>query len=88
MSFEKRLHGAIRAKADELGALVHAVGGTGDHVHLVAPVPPAASLAQFVGQVKGASSQLANHPLYCQEQRWTHAQKHGIFRLSQGAPSD
>ena len=62
-ALEKRLHGAIRAKADELGALVHAVGGTEDHVHLVASAPPALSLAQFVGQVKGNSSHFANNEL-------------------------
>ena len=62
-AFEKRLHGAIRAKAEELGALVHAVGGTEDHVHLVASVPPAISLAKFVGQVKGNSSHFVNSEL-------------------------
>ena len=62
-ALEKRLHGAIRAKADDLGALVHAVGGTEDHVHLVVSVPPAVSLAQFVGQVKGNSAHCANHEL-------------------------
>lgn len=62
-AFERRLHAAIRAKADELGALVHAVGGTDDHVHLVASVPPAMSLAQFAGQIKGATSHLVNHVL-------------------------
>ena len=60
---EKRLHGAIRAKADELGALVHAVGGTADHVHLVVSVPPAISLAQFIGQVKGNSAHCVNHEM-------------------------
>jgi len=62
-AFEKRLHAAIRAKADELGAFVHAVGGTDDHIHLVASVPPAISLAQFAGQIKGATSHLVNHVL-------------------------
>ena len=61
--WEKRLHGAIRAKAEHLGAFVHAVGGTEDHVHMVASVPPTLSLAKFVGQVKGASSRLANREL-------------------------
>ncbi len=61
--FEKRLHAAIRSKADAMGALVHAVGGTEDHVHLVVSVPPALSLAQFTGQVKGTSSHVVNHEL-------------------------
>jgi putative transposase len=61
--WQKRLHGAKRAELLGLGAFVHAVGGTEDHVHMVASVPPTLSLAQFVGQVKGASSHLANREL-------------------------
>ena len=58
------LHKAILAKAKDLGAFSYAVGGTEDHVHLVVSVPPRLALAQFIGQVKGASSHLANHALH------------------------
>ncbi len=57
------LHSVIGAKATEMGALVHGVGGTADHVHLVASVPPTMALSEFVRQVKGASSHFANHQL-------------------------
>jgi len=56
----RALHGAIAAKATRLGAFVHAVGGTEDHVHLVASVPPKVALSTFIGQVKGYSSRFVN----------------------------
>ncbi len=60
---EAALHKVIAAKAQELEAIVHAVGGMEDHVHLVVSVPPKISLANFVGQVKGNSSYFVNHSL-------------------------
>ena len=62
-AWELSLHNAIAAKATELGALVHAVGGVEDHVHLVASVPPRIALSQFVGQIKGNSTHFVNHEL-------------------------
>ena len=60
-SFEARLHAAIAAKARDMGAIVHAVGGIEDHVHLAASVPPKVSVSKFIGQVKGNSSHFVNH---------------------------
>ena len=57
---EHELHNYLTNKAMSLGAIVHAVNGTSDHVHLVASVPPKIALAQFVGQLKGASSHHIN----------------------------
>ena len=39
-AFEADLHRVIAAKAIELQAVAHAVGGIEDHVHLVVSVPP------------------------------------------------
>jgi len=61
--FEASLHNVIVAKATDLGAFVYAVGGTEDHIHLVASVSPAMALARFVAQVKGSSSHFVNHGL-------------------------
>lgn len=55
------LYAAIRAKVRDLGGMTHALNGLTEHVHLVATVPPAISLAEFIGQVKGSSSHLAGH---------------------------
>ena len=61
--WEDSLHNVIAAKAARLEAMVHAVGGTDNHIHLVASVPPKVSLSAFVGQVKGSSSHWVNHEL-------------------------
>ena len=61
--WEISLHNVIAAKATELGGIVHAVGGTPNHVHLAVSVPPKIALSDFVGQVKGNSSHFVNHAL-------------------------
>jgi putative transposase len=61
--WENSLHNVIAAKAADLGAFVHAVGGIETHVHLVASVPPKIALSKFIGQVKGNSSHFVNHEL-------------------------
>jgi REP element-mobilizing transposase RayT len=61
--WEKSLHNVIAAKAADLEAMVYAVGGTDNHVHLVASVPPKVSLSMFVGQMKGSSSHWVNYDL-------------------------
>lgn len=57
------LYSCVASKAKALGAIVHAVGGMEDHVHLVASVPPNIALSEFTRQVKGNSSHFANHEL-------------------------
>ncbi len=61
--WEDSLHNVIAAKAAELEAMVHAVGGTDDHIHLVVSVPPKVALSMFIAQVKGNSSHWVNHDL-------------------------
>ena len=46
----------LRRKSLELDAVVHAVGGIEDHVHMVVSLPPTMAVATFVGQIKGVSS--------------------------------
>jgi putative transposase len=60
-AFEASLHKVIAAKAEALGGMVYAVGGTQNHVHLAVSVPPSVFLADFIGQVKGNSSHFVNH---------------------------
>lgn len=50
-------------KARESGAIVYALNGTTDHVHLVAAIPPRIAVGQFVGQVKGRSSYVITHQI-------------------------
>jgi REP element-mobilizing transposase RayT len=58
--FEPNLYPVLIAKAQDLGAQVYAVGGTENHIHMAASVPPDLSLASFIGQVKGNSAHYIN----------------------------
>ena len=62
-NFEGDLFGLIAAKATELRCVPCAIGGTGDHVHLLARLHTSISVARLVGEIKGASSHFANHRL-------------------------
>ena len=62
-AFASDVHRVVAGKATQLGAVVHAVGGADDHVHLAVSVPPSLALSEFIGQVKGNSSHFANHEL-------------------------
>lgn len=61
--FAPALHGRIANKARQLGAIVHAVGGTEDHVHVAVSILPGIALSEFIGQLKGSSSHFASHEL-------------------------
>ncbi|MGH2370611.1 MAG: IS200/IS605 family transposase [Chloroflexota bacterium] len=60
-ALEAERFACLSSTAQRLGATVHAINGTGDHVHLVLSVPPTVALATIGGQVKGSSAHLANH---------------------------
>ena len=62
-AWEDRLHSVLAAKAIEMGSVVHAVGGTADHVHLALSIPPSVEVARVLGRVKGSSSHFVNHEL-------------------------
>jgi len=60
---EARLYAVIASKVHEFDAVVFAIGGMEEHIHLATAVPPKHSLSTFIGQVKGASSHFVNHEL-------------------------
>jgi putative transposase len=53
---EKEIYGFLVAKATGLGAVVYALDGTEDHVHLVTSIPPSIAVSRFVGQIKAVAS--------------------------------
>jgi len=59
-AFEPDLYRAIAAKAQEMEAFAHAIGGMEDHAHLAVSVPPKIAPAKFIGEVKGNSSHYVN----------------------------
>ena len=53
---EKVIHTYLRMKATGLGAIVFALNGTEDHVHIVVSIPPKIAVAKFIGQIKAVAS--------------------------------
>ncbi len=42
-------------------ALVHAIGGIEDHIHMAVSLPPTVEIAKWVGDIKGECSHEINH---------------------------
>src|SRR5260221_1411908 len=57
---ERLIHQTLYGKAKEVGVLIHALGNVENHIHVVASIPPKLSVADCVGQFKGASSHRVN----------------------------
>jgi putative transposase len=71
---EPVIHGFLRSKAIGLGAMVFALNGVEDHVHMIVAIPPKIAVARFIGQVKGVASTrfnksgLADTPFFWQDE--------------------
>jgi len=42
-------------------AMVHAIGGIEDHIHMAVSLPPTVEIAKWIGDVKGARAHHINH---------------------------
>lgn len=60
---EPELYNYIIGKADNLGSIIHAIGGVENHIHLIDSIPPSLSVANFVKNIKGSSAHHLNHSL-------------------------
>ncbi len=60
---ESVLFDYLIGKARNMKSIIHAVGGTEDHLHLAASVPPSVTLSNFVARLKGSSSHHLNEIL-------------------------
>ncbi len=60
---EQPVYAFILAKTRELRGVPIAIGGTADHVHLLVRWSPTVSVAELIGEVKGASSHFVAHQL-------------------------
>lgn len=59
-ALETIIYPALATKAKDVGARVLKIGGVADHVHIVAAIPPAVAVADFVREVKTGSSRAVN----------------------------
>ncbi|MBK9263282.1 MAG: IS200/IS605 family transposase [Polyangiaceae bacterium] len=62
-SVEKPLYAAMSEKCREIGCVPMALGGTSDHVHMLAALTPTMAVATFVKEIKGASAYIISHGL-------------------------
>src|ERR1041384_8834025 len=61
---ENRVHQYLQHQALKTkGAFFHAVGGTDDHIHFVASIPPSLLISEWIGKLKGGSSFHINHEI-------------------------
>ena len=64
---EDKLHGYVARKAISLGAIVYAVNGIEDHVHIAVSIPPTIAISKFIGQIKAVASTKINQSGLCDE---------------------
>jgi putative transposase len=58
---KRSVYACILAKCRALKVVVHAIGGTEDHMHLLLELPATITIADLVKHIKGSSSHLASH---------------------------
>ena len=61
---EDRLHHYLEHETRKTkNVFFHAVGGTENHIHLVATIPPSLLISEWIGKLKGGSSFYINHEI-------------------------
>ncbi len=61
---EDRLHRYLKHRAlQTAGVIVHEINGMPDHIHLAVTIPPAVSVGDWIGKLKGASAYYINHEI-------------------------
>jgi len=78
---ERLLFPYLEKKAAEFQAIVYALNGVEDHIHLIAAIPPRYAVAEVVKSLKGASSHFLNHSGLPIEFRWQRG--YGVFSLGE-----
>ncbi len=66
-AIEKVLYPFFHNKAKRFGCILHGVGGIEDHLHIVITIPPAESISDIIGKLKGSSSYFLNKELQVTE---------------------
>ncbi len=62
-AIENVLYPFIENKAKRFDCFIHGINGTEDHVHAVITIPPADSVSDIIGKLKGSSSYFLNKEL-------------------------
>ena len=78
---ELKLYNYIIGKSDALNSIVHGIGGTQDHIHLVASIPPTLAISEFIKKIKGSSSRYFDQNLNPNSTKFSWQEGYGIFSL-------
>ncbi|MGA9381149.1 MAG: IS200/IS605 family transposase [Phormidium sp.] len=85
---EPDLYNYIVGKADSHRCIVHAIGGTENHIHLIVSIPPNFAIADFVQNIKGSSSHQMNQLLISSEGKFAWQLGYGVFSLGRKQLND
>ncbi|MEM9922403.1 MAG: IS200/IS605 family transposase [Cyanobacteria bacterium P01_D01_bin.50] len=78
---EASFHKYIIGKSDSLGCIIHAIGGTENHIHLVVSIPPSLAISDFVKKIKGSSAHQFNLESPSNIEKFSWQTGYGIFSL-------
>lgn len=76
---ESLIYSLMRDKAVDLGGTVFAINGIADHVHMAVSIPPRIAVADFIGQVKGATSFRLNQRRSATVAKFAWQTEYGVF---------
>ncbi len=80
---EGALYRYVRDKSHSLESILHALGGTENHIHLIVSIPPKLAIADYVKHIKGGSSRHINHDLPPAGSTFAWQQEYGVFSMGQ-----
>ena len=83
-SIEAQLYAFIIQKAAELEVRVYAIGGTEDHLHIVAAIHPQLSILRVVKNLKESSVDFINHTIRPQHLNLQWARGYGCMTIGEG----
>jgi REP element-mobilizing transposase RayT len=67
---QKVIYSTLRLRCDKNGVILFGLGGTEDHIHFAAKIPPNLQIAAWIGELKGASSYNVNQASGCESFAW------------------
>lgn len=79
--YEIELYDYIIGKSTALNSIIHGIGGTENHIHLVASIPPTLAISEFIKKIKGSSSRYFNQDLNSNSIKFSWQEGYGIFSL-------
>jgi REP element-mobilizing transposase RayT len=84
LKWQELLYKATAARVAELGGKALAVGGTPDHLHLVAAAPAQIAVSRFIAEVKHATARFVNNQV-CPPFLFAWQNDYGITTLDPGS---